>query len=61
MRYLIVAPNGIHYMPFEGCSFLELPEYMDEHFHMDEYVKEHASTLGMSITVSFEDEEVLSS
>jgi len=28
---------------------------------MDEYVKEHASTLGMSITVSFEDEEVLSS
>ena len=61
MRYLIVAPNGIHYMPFEGCSFLELPEYMDEHFDMDEYVKEYAPKFGMKITAEIDGGEVIES
>jgi hypothetical protein len=60
-RYVIVASNGTHYMPFEGCRLLELPEYQDEHFDMDNFVKEHTPEQGMPITAEFDDGEVISS
>ena len=31
-KYVIVAPDGTQYFPFEGCRLLELPEYQDEYF-----------------------------
>lgn len=60
-RYVIVAPNGTHYMPFEGCRLLELPEYQDEYFDMDEFVKQYTSEHGMKITAEFDDGEVIES
>lgn len=48
-------------MPFEGCRLLELPEYQDEHFDMDNFVKEHTPEQGMPITAEFDDGEVISS
>lgn len=61
IKYVIVAPNGTHYMPFQGCRLLELPEYQDEHFDMDNFVKENVSELGMTITAEFDDGEVIQS
>lgn len=61
MQYLIVAPNGVHYFPFEGCRFLELPEYMDEHFDMDEYVRQYSLDHGMKITAEIDGGEVIES
>lgn len=61
MQYLIVAPDGVHYMPFKGCRFLELPEFMDEHFDMDEYVSRHSSEYGMKITAEMDDGEIVES
>lgn len=58
-RYVIVAPNGTDYMPFEGCRLLELPEYQDEHFDMDAFVKEYTPDQGMTITAEFDDGEVI--
>jgi len=61
MRYLIVAPDGVHYIPFEGCRFLELPEHMDDYFDMDEYVSKYSSEFGMKITAEMDDGEVIES
>jgi len=60
-KYVIVAPDGTHYFPFEGCRLLELPEYQDEYFDMDEFVEQNTSNLGMKITAEFDDGEVVHS
>jgi hypothetical protein len=60
-RFVIVAPDGVHYFPFEGCRFLELPEHQDEHFDMDAYVKQYASSHGTLISASFDDGETVTS
>lgn len=60
-NYVIVASDGKHYFPFEGCRFLELPEYQDENFDMDSFVEQYTSSLGMKITAEFDDGEVFES
>lgn len=51
----------MNYMSFEGCRFLQLPEYMDEHFNMDEYVSRYSSEFGMKITAEMDDGEIIES
>lgn len=48
-------------MPFQGCRLLELPEYQDEHFDMDNFVRENTNEFGMPITAEFDDGEVIRS
>jgi len=60
-NYVIVASDGKHYFPFEGCRFLELPEYQDENFDMDSFVEQYTPNLGMKITAEFDDGELVHS